>query len=90
VEKNPGMHVSVEVRMGEAAAGVIAAAVDRGADLVVMASHGPTSIPRAAFGSDTGAVLRDGFAPVLVVHPLIPATAAVMPSPVDERMALHL
>ena len=90
VEKNPGMHVSVEVRMGEAAAGVIAAAVDRGADLVVMASHGRTGIPRAVFGSVTGAVLRDGFAPVLVVHPRIPATAAVMPSPVDERMALHL
>jgi nucleotide-binding universal stress UspA family protein len=57
VEKHSGLHVSVEVRVGAPADGVIAAAADRVADLVVMASHGRTGIRRAVFGSVTGAVL---------------------------------
>jgi nucleotide-binding universal stress UspA family protein len=79
VEKYPGLRVSVEVRVGPPADGVIAAAADRVADLVVMASHGRTGIGRAVFGSVTGAVLRGGFTPVLVVHPRISATAASSP-----------
>jgi nucleotide-binding universal stress UspA family protein len=79
VEKHSGLHVSVEVRVGAPADGVIAAAADRVADLVVMASHGRTGIRRAVFGSVTGAVLHDGFTPVLVVHPRISATAASSP-----------
>jgi len=79
VEKYPGLQVSVEVRVGAPADGVIAVAADRVADLVVMASHGRTGIRRAVFGSVTGAVLRDGFTPVLVVHPRISASAASSP-----------
>jgi nucleotide-binding universal stress UspA family protein len=90
VDANTGLHVTVEVRLGDPANGVIAAGADRGADLVVMASHGRTGIPRAVFGSVTGTVLRDGFTPVLVVHPRIPALPAVVPQPLDERMAIHL
>jgi nucleotide-binding universal stress UspA family protein len=89
VEKHPGLHVTVEVRIGAPAAGIIAVAADRVADLVVMASHGRTGIPRAVFGSVTGAVLRDGFTPVMVVHPRIPAAGDAMPEPLDERMATH-
>ncbi len=89
-DRNPGLHVSVDVRMGEPAAGVIMAAADRAADLVVMASHGRTGIPRAVFGSVTGAVLHDGFTPVLVVHPGIPAPPPAVPEPLDHRMAVHL
>ena len=79
VEKYPGLQVSVEVRVGEPADGVIAVAADRVADLVVMARNGRTGIRRAVFGSVTGAVLHDGFTPVLVVHPHISATAASSP-----------
>jgi nucleotide-binding universal stress UspA family protein len=89
-EKNPDLHVSSEVRVGAPAAGVIAATTDRAADLVIMASHGRTGIPRAVFGSVTGAVLRNGSTPVLVVHPRVPAPPAVLPEPIDERMAIHL
>lgn len=78
-QTHPGPRVSVEVRMGDPAAGIIAAATDRGADLVVMASHGRTGIPRAVFGSVAGAVLRDGFTPVLVVHPRTSDVAAALP-----------
>jgi nucleotide-binding universal stress UspA family protein len=85
----PGLRVSVDVRLGEAAPGVIVAAVDRAADVVVMASHGRTGIPRAVFGSVTGAVVREGSTPVLVVHPRFPATPSTLPEPLDSRMAIH-
>lgn len=89
VEQHPALHVSVEVRIGAPARGLIVAAVDRVVDMVVMASHGRTGIPRAIFGSVTGAVLRDGSTPVLVVHPRPPATPHAVPEPIDERMATH-
>jgi nucleotide-binding universal stress UspA family protein len=76
MENSAALHVSIDVRVGEPATGIVAVAADRVADLVVMASHGRTGIPRAVFGSVTGAVLRDGFTPVLVVHPVL-ATLAV-------------
>jgi nucleotide-binding universal stress UspA family protein len=79
VKEYPGLQLSVEVRVGAPADGVIAVAADRVADLVVMASHGRTGIGRAVFGSVTGAVLHDGFTPVLVVHPRISATTASSP-----------
>ncbi len=89
VDKAPGLHVTVEVRLGAPAAGVNAAAIDRGADLVIMASHGRTGLSRAVFGSVTGAVLRDGNTPVLVVHPCTPAASVALSETLDERMAIH-
>lgn len=84
IEMTPGLRVSVEVRLGEPAKGVIAAAVDRSADLVVMASHGLTGIQRAVSGSVTGAVLREGHTPVLVVHPRVPATSTAAQVALDR------
>ena len=69
IDTHPGLHVTSEARVGAPAAGVIAAAADRAADLVVMSSHGRTGIRRAVFGSVTGAVVHDGNTPVMVVHP---------------------
>ncbi len=89
VDKAPGLHVTVEVRLGAPAAGVNAAAIDRGADLVIMASHGRTGLSRAVFGSVTGAVLRDGNTPVLVVHPRTSDASVPTLEPLDERMAIH-
>jgi len=45
------------------------AAVDRDADVVVMATHGRTGVRRATMGSVAGAVLRTGSTPVLLVGP---------------------
>jgi nucleotide-binding universal stress UspA family protein len=48
----------------------LAAEVERsGARLVVMATHGRGGVPRFLYGSVTADLVKDGFAPVLVVHP---------------------
>jgi len=61
--------VTLEVRIGEAAVGIFLAAVDREADVVVMATHGRTGMRRAVLGSVAGPVLRRGSTPVLLVGP---------------------
>jgi nucleotide-binding universal stress UspA family protein len=71
----PDLHVTTDIRSGDPAHGIIAAAIDRSVDLVVMASHGRTGLRRAVVGSVTGAVLHSGSTPVLVVGP-----AATMPT----------
>jgi nucleotide-binding universal stress UspA family protein len=65
----PDLHVTTDIRTGDPAEGIIAAAIDRNVDLVVMASHGRTGIRRAVLGSVAGAVLHSGSTPVLVVGP---------------------
>jgi nucleotide-binding universal stress UspA family protein len=78
------------VRIGiDAAAHILWAARDGHADLIVMATHGRTGVRRAVFGSVTGAVLRDGTTPVLVVHPRVETGAAAVPEPIDDRMTMH-
>jgi nucleotide-binding universal stress UspA family protein len=68
-QESPGMTITVDVRIGRPDQGIVMAAVAHQADLVVMASHGLTGMRRAIVGSVTGAVLRAGRIPVLVVHP---------------------
>jgi hypothetical protein len=53
-----------------------------------MASHGRTGMSRAVFGSVTGAVLRNGSTPVMVIHPRPAITPAAVLAPIDERMAM--
>jgi nucleotide-binding universal stress UspA family protein len=69
----PGLRVSVFVRVGEPAQGIVLAAADRSADLVVMATHGRTGLRRAVLGSVAGEVVRSGATPVLLVHPSSPS-----------------
>lgn len=69
VQHYPGIRIRPYVRIGEAATGIVVAAVDRSADLVVMATHGRTGFRRAVLGSVAGAVLRTGTTPVLLVGP---------------------
>ena len=60
----------IEAHVADDPADVI---VDRaraeGADVIVMATHSPTGIKHALFGSVAEAVVRSGVAPVLLVHP---------------------
>lgn len=65
----PGLRITSDVKIGEPATGIVMAAVDRHADLVVMATHGRTGVRRAAMGSVAGAVLRGGSTPLLLVGP---------------------
>ena len=68
-QTNPDLNVTMDIRVGEPAPGIVMAATDRGADLVVMSTHGRTGFRRAVMGSVAGEVLRTGRAPVLLVGP---------------------
>jgi nucleotide-binding universal stress UspA family protein len=73
---NPDLHVTCDIRIGDPAEGIVIAEVDRGVDLVVMATHARTGLPRAFLGSVAGAVLRTGHVPVLLVPPAAQAATA--------------
>jgi nucleotide-binding universal stress UspA family protein len=72
--KDCDIHVSVDVRIGEPDEGIITAATERVADLIVMATHGRTGIRRITMGSVAGNVLRKGNTPLLLVRPVMPHT----------------
>jgi universal stress protein A len=57
-----------EVREGRAAPEIVSAATAARCDLVVMATHGRSGLPRAIIGSVTEQVLRRAPCPVLVLH----------------------
>lgn len=59
---------TVHVRDRYAAEGIIETAQTRGADLIVMASHGRRGIGRLLIGSQTQEVLTHSTVPVLVVR----------------------
>jgi len=65
----PGVRIKQDVRFGDAAPGIIAAAIDTGVDLVVMSTHGRTGVRRAMLGSVAGQVVANGTTPVLLVGP---------------------
>jgi nucleotide-binding universal stress UspA family protein len=66
---DPDLHATIDVRVGEPAEGIVVAEADRGADLVVMSTHGRTGLGRAFMGSVAGEVLRTGNVPVVLVGP---------------------
>jgi nucleotide-binding universal stress UspA family protein len=77
-DTDPDLHVTIDVRVGDPAPGIVMAETDRGADLVVMSTHGRTGLGRAVMGSVAGEVLRTGSAPVVLVGP---ASARVVAQP---------
>jgi nucleotide-binding universal stress UspA family protein len=83
-QQRPELHVTLDVRIGDPAAGIAIAEVARGADLVVMATHGRTGLRRAVRGSVAGAVLATGSVPVLLVSPAV--SAASEHQPASRRM----
>jgi len=65
-----GIHVQVEVTLGEKAADLIVEyAQGRPVDLIAMATHGHTGLRSLIFGSVAGKVLGSGVRPVLLVRP---------------------
>jgi nucleotide-binding universal stress UspA family protein len=66
------INVMTDVRVGDPASGIAMAALDKHADLIVMATHGRTRIKRAVLGSVAGTVLRTVATPVVLVHPSAP------------------
>ncbi|HEY7501451.1 MAG TPA: universal stress protein [Vicinamibacterales bacterium] len=64
----PKRRLSVEVRTGPVAESITQAAIDYGADLVVMATHGRTGLSHLLMGSVAERVIRTARCPVLVVR----------------------
>lgn len=63
-----GVHGDVEIDEGSAARQIVAQAAARGAELVVVASHGRTGLSRVLLGSVAEEVTRDAPCSVLVVR----------------------
>lgn len=63
-----GIGSDYEVRDGDEADAIIAAAGAGHADLIVLSSHGHSGLGRAVFGSVTDGVVRRALVPVLVVR----------------------
>jgi nucleotide-binding universal stress UspA family protein len=63
-----GVTVRTELRDGEAYEGVLAAAHDLKADLIVMGTHGHTGLKHALLGSTAERVVRLAECPVLTVR----------------------
>ena len=64
-----GGKVSAEKAVGEPAAEILEVARARGADLIVMGTHGRTGLEHALMGSIAERVVRRARCPVLTVHP---------------------
>ena len=72
---------------GSPAPSIVAYAASRGADLIVMSSHGRTGASRFWLGSVTDSVIRSATVPVLMVRN---RNAAVSPTAVFERVLVPL
>lgn len=64
-----GRGVQADIRVGTAPDVIAAAAHERGAGLVVIATHGRTGLGRLLLGSTADATLRRGATPLLLVRP---------------------
>ena len=67
VPDNTGM-ITTEVRTGRAAKQILETAYERGADLIVMGTHGRTGIAHLLMGSVAEQVVRFAACPVLTVR----------------------
>ena len=63
------VHCDIRIVRGEASSGVIRAAEEVGADLIVMATHRYTGLDRVLLGSVAEVVVRESPIPVLTVGP---------------------
>lgn len=64
-----GLEVEDVITHGDAASEIVRVARERGADLIVISSHGRTGLGRILFGSTAESVVRHAHCPVLVVKP---------------------
>jgi len=84
--RDQGVHASCEVRSGAAASEIVHAAVDYGADLIIMSTNGRSGLPHLLLGSVAEHVIRSASCPVLVLR-----NAQIHGLPVtDERTFEHV
>ena len=80
-EEFEGLDVEDLIAHGEPAAEIVRAAKERGADLIVISSHGRTGLGRIIFGSTAEAVVRHAPCPV----PSKPTSVASLKSGVSSQ-----
>jgi nucleotide-binding universal stress UspA family protein len=68
-EEFEGLDVEDVIARGEAASEIVRVARERGADMIVISSHGRAGLGRILFGSTAESVVRHAPCPVLVVKP---------------------
>jgi nucleotide-binding universal stress UspA family protein len=73
--RRPGVEMSFSLRRGPAADEIVVVAKERGADLIVMGTHGRRGFSRWLMGSVAERVVRTAPCPVLTMH---------LPQPGDE------
>jgi nucleotide-binding universal stress UspA family protein len=71
-QKDPDIHLTLDVRMDEPDNGIIDAAAERSIDLLIMATHGRSGLRQITMGSVAGDVLHKGHTPILLVRPVMP------------------
>ena len=84
--------VQTNVRVGEPAVAIVEWAGERGADAIVMATHGWTGLARARMGSVADRVLHASRVPVLMLRPAVHHIERLkrIVVPVDGSAARHL
>lgn len=82
----PAVRTEKLLRVGPAAAAIVAAAHELNADLIVMGTHGRTGLGRLLIGSVAEAVLRKADCPVLTVKAHTPANEG-RPEPAAGKSA---
>jgi nucleotide-binding universal stress UspA family protein len=66
--RGKGVRVTTAVRRGAPAEEIVAAALEAGADLIAMSTHGRGGLGRIIFGSVAQAVLRQAHVPVFLLR----------------------
>jgi nucleotide-binding universal stress UspA family protein len=65
-----GYRVTSNIRFGDPAQEITAAAAEADADLIAMTTHGRSGLTRVLFGSVAEQVMRNAQIPVMIVRPL--------------------
>lgn len=84
--RDAGFEVSLEVRFGTPADEIIDRIADGEFDLVAMATHGRSGVPRMLLGSVAERVLRSSPIPVLMTRPAGVPFAESLPLPVSRAI----
>ena len=76
-ETPTALTLEYEVAVGKPAPEILRTARDRGADLIVISTHGLTGVRKLFFGSTTERVLRETTRPVLLTSPADPGPVSL-------------
>ena len=86
----PDLQLTTEVLVGWPVAAIVQDATSRGADLIVMGTHGRSGLAHALLGSVAERVLRSAPCPVLTVRDTPRVGDALAAEVVVHRQAAHL